>query len=231
MNQITTIHQSQPKSKPIINTAEMMEVEKKFVAPATKVATETLGDIGRDFGKTFQKDLVGGIANTFIRQLLGQPIVTPEVIKQPTTEASAKKEAIHWKQIAMQAERNRQEERSFFMRKEQETSQRIMAIRQELQIQITTFSRDMASWHRQVEIATFQAPVAPSVYDESFFDKLLSFVKKLRHSINNSRHWLAVNNVKASKKKGLWGLAQTKKSNTFNQEILFSGERAVSMSG
>jgi hypothetical protein len=228
---INSNNHSQSKVKPLVSPAEMLEVEKKLVAPVAKVATETLGEIGRDFGKTFKKDLAGGIASDFIRQLLGQPIVTPEVIKQPTGEASAKKEALRWKKIAMQAEHNRREEKAVLVRKEQETAQRIMTVRRELQIQITSFSRDMVAWSRQVEIATFQAPVAPSIYDESFFEKLLSFVKKLRVSVQGSRHWLAAQNAKSSKKKGLWGMAKTKKGNTFNQEILFSGERAVSMSG
>ena len=57
-----------------------------------------------------------------------------------------------------------------------------------------------------------------------------SFVKNMKARVNRSKHWLKVHNAKAAKKKGLWGMAQ-KKGGSFDQEILFSDERAVAFGG
>jgi hypothetical protein len=187
---------------------------------------ETLRGIPRNAAQTFATEM-GGILDGFVRQLLGQPAGTNEYLLQAKPDAN--QEALMWKKKFQLAEKRRQEERLFFARKEQESHQKLISIRQELKMQVVTLSRDMAAWAQEVEIANFQAPTMPSVYHEHFFEKLLGFVKKLKMRINRSKQWLRLQNLKASKAKGLWALA--KKNNTFDQEILFSGERAVSMGG
>ena len=215
------------KVKPVVNYAEVEPDNKRDNAPNKSAQSESLRGLPKDVMQSFSKDVVGGVLDGFMRQLLGQPTVTPEVLNRPVVQADH--EALIWKRKFKLAERHRQEERAFFIRKEQEQKQRIMTVRQELKVQVATMSGEMAAWAREVEIATFESPVTPSIYHENFFDKLLSFVKNLRKRVKASRHWLRTLNAKSAKKKGLWGMAQ--KGNTYNQEILFSGERAVSMGG
>lgn len=189
--------------------------------------TAELRAIPQSVANSFASEVVGGVLDGFMRQLLGQPPSNPDILRQPKPDAN--EEAMMWKRKFQFAERRKQEIETYYRRKEQENQQRLITVRQELKMEVATLSQSMATWAQEVEIATFQAPVMPSIYHEHFFDKLLSFVRNLKKRINRSRHWLKAHNAKSAKKKGLWSMA--KKGNSFNQEILFSGERAVSMGG
>jgi len=222
----TNFNQTGTKSnkKPVINKSELANEKEPT---AKKAETVKLRELPKHVVETFTTDVVGGVLDGFTRQLLGQPIIGIET--HPSQQVSGSHEALMWKKKFQNAERRRQEERSLLLEKQRQTEQRVVAIRQELQVQMTTFTREMVSWAREVDIVSFQAPADPGIYHQNFFENLLSFIKNLRQRINNSRLWLKMHNAKAKKKQGLWALAQ--KKNTYNQEILYSGERAVSMAG
>jgi hypothetical protein len=66
-----------------------------------------------------------------------------------------------------------------------------------------------------------QAPVSPGIYHRHFFAQLKSFIQDIRRRVQDSKHWLAVANSRASKRQGFfWGQAQ--KSGT---KFLLSQER------
>ncbi len=222
---------NQSHKQPIINKSEALSETIQGVAKTAPMAevAQGLSSLGKDVIRSTVKDLGGGLVNDFVLQLLGQPKISPESLSKPTPSAS--QEALTWKKKFQQSEMMRKEYEVVIIRKQQETSQKITAIRQELKIQVASLGTEVKAWSREIEIATFQAPATPGIYHELFFDQLISFVKNLRQRVNHSRHWLQVQNAKASKKKGLWGMAATKTGNTYNQEILFSGERSVSMNG
>lgn len=219
---------SKKNKKVFVNQAEVIGEsggERKSSTTDTSVELRSIpGDVARAFGT----EVVGGVMDGFLRQLLGQPMVGKEA--HPESMPDANMEALMWKKKFQLAERRRAEEKALYLKKEQENQQKIVSIRQQLQIEVASFTQDMSGWAREMEIATFQSPVAPSIYHEGFFEKLMSFVKNLRKQVRNSKIWLRARNVKSAKQKGLWGLAQ-KKSGAFDQEILFSEERAVSMAG
>ncbi len=211
--------------KHVVNKAEI--VGEKEPQPQKTAGQTSLRELPKHVVDSFTTDVIGGVLDGFTMQLLGQPLTGPERPNQPQADTNV--EALVWKKKFLHAERRRQEERALLLEKQRQTEQKLVSIRQELQVHVATLNKEVVSWAQEVEIASFQAPADPGIYHQNFFEQLISFVKNLRQRINNSKLWLRTHNTKAVKKKGLWGLAQ--KGNTYNQEILFSGERAISMNG
>ena len=109
-----------------------------------------------------------------------------------------------------------QQERLVFLQSESQTKAQITAI----QAEIKSLAKSVGSFAREVEIATFQAPVNPGVYHKNFFDALRSFINSIRQRVDQSRNWLATTNARATQRNYYWG--QVKSSGT---KFMLSSER------
>ena len=109
-----------------------------------------------------------------------------------------------------------QEERLLFLRSEAESKQQITAIQAEIQM----LAKSTGELAHEVQVATFQAPANPGVYHRNFFAQLKSIIASIRVRVQESRHWLATANSRASKRGFYWG--QVGKSGT---KFLLSSER------
>jgi len=94
-----------------------------------------------------------------------------------------------------------QQERLLYLRSETETKQQITAILQEIQ----SLAKSTGQMAHEVQIATMQAVVNPGVYHRNFFEQLRSFIKAIRAKVTESRHWLATQSARASKRSYYWG--------------------------
>lgn len=110
-----------------------------------------------------------------------------------------------------------EEERARAQHREEEAKTQIKSLQEEIKM----LARSLGEFGKEAQIAALQAPVSPGIYHRNFFEQLRSFIKALRQRVQDSRHWLATQNARASKRKGLyWNNVQ--KSGT---KYMLSGER------
>lgn len=109
-----------------------------------------------------------------------------------------------------------EQERMVFLRSENENKAQIKAIQEEIQ-QIAKGIGEMA---HEVQVASFQAPVAPGIYHSNFFERMRSYLRALRVKVQQSKNWLAQHNARSAKRSHYWG--QVQKSGT---KFMLSQER------
>lgn len=118
-----------------------------------------------------------------------------------------------------QAEIVRRQEKIVFSAKEQETKAKVAALQEKVK-ELSSATQNLA---KEVKIAAVQTPVEPGVYHETFFEKLILFVKSLTKKVEDASVWLAALNSRAKKRPFYW--AQVQKSGT---KFMLSGERYMS---
>jgi hypothetical protein len=109
-----------------------------------------------------------------------------------------------------------QEEKIVWLRAENESKAQVKSIQEEIQL----MAKSVGELAHEVQIASFQAPANPGVYHKSFFSRLRSYIQALRVKVQESKHWLATQNARASKRSHYWG--QVQKSGT---KFMLSQER------
>jgi hypothetical protein len=165
---------------------------------------ENLKDVGGNTGKTLKKDLVQGVSEEFINQLLGRKPekkysgdITPgeslefEDVFSGRREQTMKLE----KQLALER-KLREEEKVRSERKGNELRMQLQAIIKE----VAALAQNTQELAEEVQIATMQAPIEPGVYHIIFFEKLLEFIKSFRKNIGQAKVWLQSSNKRAQKK-------------------------------
>lgn len=167
--------------------------------------------------KTLPKDLIEALRD--LGTGLGTDIQEQTGIRPRKTEPSPFEnrefEEIFGRRLR-QAEVVRRQEKLVFSAKEQETKAKVTALQEEVK-KLASATKNLT---KEVEIAAAETPVQPGVYHESFFEKLISFVKSLTKKIEDASVWLAAWNSRAKKRPFYW--AQVKKSGT---KFMLSGER------
>jgi hypothetical protein len=165
---------------------------------------ENLKDVGGNTGKTLKKDLVQGVSEEFINQLLGRKPekkysgdITPgeslefEDVFSGRREQTMKLE----KQLALER-KLREEEKVRSERKGNELRMQLQAIIEE----VSALAQNTQELAEEVQIATMQVPIEPGVYHLIFFEKLLEFIKSFRKNIGQAKVWLQSSNKRAQKK-------------------------------
>lgn len=114
------------------------------------------------------------------------------------------------------AQEVRREEHLVFSAKEQETKNKV----DQLIAEVGKMAGAVKELEDQVQAAAFIAPVSPGVYHETFFEKLISFIKAMTKNVNDASNWLSTSTSKAKKNPYYW--QQVKKSGT---KYLLSSER------
>lgn len=124
-----------------------------------------------------------------------------------------------FQQKAFRAQEIKREEHLVFSAKEQETKTKV----QNLMLEVKKMAQAVKELEEQTAAATIIAPANPGVYHETFFEKLISFVKSMTKNIKNSSLWLSTSSSKAKKNPYYW--QQVKKSGT---KFMLSQERYMS---
>lgn len=165
---------------------------------------ENLKDVGGNTGKTLKKDLVQGVSEEFINQLLGRKSekkysgdITPgeslefEDVFSGRREQTMKLE----KQLSLE-KKLREEERVRCEKKGNELRIQLKAIIEE----VAALAQNTQELAEEVQIATMQAPIEPGIYHLVYFEKLLEFIRSFRKNIGQAKVWLQSSNKRAQKK-------------------------------
>lgn len=114
------------------------------------------------------------------------------------------------------AQEVKREEQIVFSAKEQETKTKVESLIAEVR-KMATAVKELED---KVQATAFIAPVTPGVYHETFFEKLISFIRAMTKNINSASTWLSTSSSKAKKNPYYW--QQVKKSGT---KYMLSSER------
>lgn len=117
------------------------------------------------------------------------------------------------------AQEVKREEHLVFSAKEQETKAKV----ESLVVEVRKMSVAVKALEDQVQTAAFITPENPGVYHETFFEKLISFIKAMTKNVNSASNWLSTSTSKAKKNPYYW--QQVKKSGT---KFMLSSERYMS---
>lgn len=165
---------------------------------------ESLKEVGKDTGNTFQKDLLKGASRDMLRQILGEPRpqkISGEIKPGESLEFSELREGTHKEK---QNERRKarlqsqlQEEETRYVEKEKEKLKlRLYALQQE----VAKLAESTQELGEKTKLAAMQSTVEPGVYDIAFFEKLFEFIKSFRKKVQNASIWLQAINKRADKK-------------------------------
>jgi len=114
------------------------------------------------------------------------------------------------------AQEVKREEHLVFSAKEQETKAKVNSLITE----VRKMAEAVKDLENQVQATAFIAPENPGVYHETFFEKLISFIRTMTKNINSASTWLSTSSSKAKKNPYYW--QQVKKSGT---KFMLSSER------
>lgn len=208
-------------SKPAQKSAPKSSMNNSFV--------ESMRDMGGSVVKSLKNDVVKGTAQSIFDQLLGSaktghmPTTPDQAINPDLEKYIAEKE----NQAAEQAKLR---ERAFHVHKAQETKvlfsyadeslkKEIDGVRQELQMLVAT----MGQVEEQVEQAMMDNIVDGGVYHLNYFQKLKTWIRFMRKSLEDSSAWLQMSSGRKSK--GYFWAQEAKSGSKYSM----SSERNVQM--
>jgi len=172
----------------------------------------------RSVGNTVTKDIVTKGASDVLNSIFRGPIQSSGELKpnQAIEFSFGKQEA----PVRAEPTRNIAKEMTSVSRVDEETKQKIEALRKELK----ALSETVKSLNQDVRKTILEAPVEAGIYHMNFYDQLRIYIQALRLQIEDSRTWLAATGSK-NKKQGYWGKYK-KHGTTFG----LSGERQIATS-
>lgn len=204
--------------------------------PATKPAAkktannsfvESMRDMGGSVMKSLKNDVVKGTAQSIFDQLLGSAKTgtTPDM-----NTGTPDLEAFIAEREHQAAEQARSQERAFHVHKAQETKvlfshadeslrKEINGVRQELQMLVAS----MGQVEQQIEAAMMDNIVDGGLYHLNYFQKLKTWIKFMRKSLQDGSAWLEMSGGRKSK--GYYWTQAAKSGNSYSQ----SSERNVVM--
>jgi hypothetical protein len=154
-----------------------------------------------------------------VSQIFGQPGTGQQKVEYLPTGNQDQGQPETWKKKYAQERMLHKETLHLIERRKREREVQIKEVRAHIQL----LTKSVAQWSHEVDTAVFQAPVEVSIYHESFFEKLLSFITSLKKRIDDSTDWVAMHNSRSTKKGAFWAMAM--KGGKLNQQYAFSGER------
>lgn len=165
---------------------------------------ENLKDVSGNTGKVLKKDLVQGVSEEFINQLLGRKPekkysgdITPgESLEFEDIFSGRREQTMKLEKQLVLERKLREEEKARSERKGNELKLQLRAIIEE----VAALAQNTQELAEEVQIATMQAPIEPGVYHLIFFEKLLEFIKSFRKNIGQAKVWLQSSNKRAQKK-------------------------------
>ena len=207
-------------SKPASKATTKSTINNSFV--------ESMRDMGGSVMKSLKNDVVKGTAQSIFDQLLGSTSSGKALdIKQDNTPDL---EAYIAERESQAAEEAKLHERAFHVHKSQESKvlfsyadeslrKEIEGVRQELQMLVAT----MGAVEQQVEQAMMDNIVDGGVYHLNYFQKLKTWIKFMRKSLEDSSAWLQMSGGRKSK--GYFWTQEAKSGSKYSM----SSERNVQM--
>lgn len=207
-------------SRPVAKPTAKSTVNSNFV--------ESMRDMGGSVMKSLKNDVVKGTAQSIFDQLLGSAKSgqAPDITNNNTPDLGA----FIAEREQQAAEQARNQERAFHVHKAQETKvlfshadeslrKEIDGVRQELQMLVAS----MDQIEKQVEVAMMDNIVEGGLYHLNYFQKLKTWLKFMRKSLQDGSAWLEMSSGRKSK--GYFWTQEAKSGNKYSQ----SSERNVQM--
>lgn len=165
---------------------------------------ESLKDIGSSTANTVKKDVVRGVSQEFINQLLGKKyekkysgdIMAGEAIEMEEVYSGRREETLKLKNQLALERKLREEEKLQTEKKSNDLRIQLHALMQE----VANLAKSTQDLGEETKLASMQAPIEPGVYHLVFFEKLLEFIKSFRKKIDDAHVWLHTTNSRAEKK-------------------------------
>lgn len=176
----------------------------KTKATVNNSFAESMRDMGGSVMKSIKNDVVKGTAQSIFDQLLGS---TKTGQAPSTSETSAPDlEAFIAEREQQAAEQAKSQERAFHVHKAQESKvlfsyadenlrKEIDGVRQELQMLVAT----MGKVEQQIEKAMMDNIVDGGLYHLNYFQKLKTWIKFMRKSLEDGGAWLQMSSSRKSK--------------------------------
>lgn len=207
---------SQPAAKP----TQKPKTDNSFV--------ESMRDMGGSVVKSLKNDVVKGTAQSIFDQLVG----SAKTGQAPDMNGGNRPDlaAFIAEREQQAADKARNQERTFHMQKAQETKvlfshadeslkREIDGVRQELQMLVAS----MGKVEQQIEMAMMDNIVDGGLYHLNYFQKLKTWIKFMRKSLEDGGAWLQLSSSRKSK--GYFWTQEAKSGNKYSQ----SSERNVQM--
>jgi len=207
-------------ARPAAKSASKKNVNNSF--------TESMRDMGGSVMKSLTNDVVKGTAQSIFDQLLGSARTgqAPDMNQGNPTDLSA----FIAEREQQAAEQARSQERSFHVHKAQENQllyshadeslrKEIDGVRQELQMLVAS----MGKVEQQIEQAMLDNIVDGGLYHLNYFQKLKTWIRFMRKSLEDGGAWLQMSSSRKSK--GYFWTQEAKSGNKYSQ----SSERNVQM--
>ncbi len=190
---------------------------------------ESIGEIGRSLTSSLKTDVAQGVAKNIHDQILNvktqpqAPLETPDFDfsqwlnlqeENKQQEKIAKENFNKGRRYERQLHRS---EQVVFSAHEKQLQQEIAEVRQELQLLIQTIGKV----EQQIETAVVQEVVDPGVYHLNFFQKLATWLRMVRKSLQEGELWLEMWHSR-SQRSAYW--KGVKKSGS---SFMLSGERSL----
>ena len=164
----------------------------------------------RDTRDTIQKDLIQPMPEEILRQIFGREpkrnkkfsgeIMPGQAVEMRDVYAGKARESENLQKMVYLERKMREQDRVMVERRTNELRVQIQAIHQEIEKVV----RITPQLNQEVEMAAFQAPGSPSLYELYFLERIFDFIKSFRKKIENASVWLSTANRKAQKK-NKWG--------------------------
>lgn len=193
-------NQSNKKKKP--------QIKNNFLEAFKSIAQETVKTVAAEPGKIISRVLGGGELKP------NQPLEVGKVWTEKDTKLAQER------QLSQQKE---QEWQGLFAKEQQTVRVGLEQVRQELRKLVASLGK----LGKEVDKATFEAPVNPGVYHQNLFEILRQTLKNMRLKADQSASWMAMCNQRSNKKQGMFW-ANFKKHGT---KYALSGERGAAFSG
>lgn len=184
-------------SKPVTKPAAKSTVNNSFV--------ESMRDMGGSVIKSLKNDVVKGTAQSIFDQLLGSA-KTGHVPTTPDQAINPDLEKYIAEREEQAAEQAKTQERAFHVHKAEESKvlfsyadeslrKEIEGVRQELSMLVAS----MGKVEQQIEQAMLDNIVDGGVYHLNYFQKLKTWIKFMRKSLEDSSAWLQLSSGRKSK--------------------------------
>lgn len=193
-------NQSSKKKKP--------QIKNNFLEAFKSIAQETVKTVAAEPGKIISRVLGGGELKP------NQPLEVGKVWTEKDTKLAQER------QLSQQKE---QEWQGLIAKEQQTVRVGLEQVRQELRKLVVSLGK----LGKEVDKATFEAPVNPGVYHQNLFEILRQTLKDMRLEADQSASWMAMYSQRSNKKQGMFW-ANFKKHGT---KYAFSGERGAAFSG
>ena len=173
------------------------------------------------FGKN-SRSLKKPKSNKFI-EALRQASKAPSEIKKLESKKKVL-EKRYQERVLFHINRIKREEREIYNREKRKTQEEIQLLQEKIRQELESLKQETKQLDKQLEIAAEQNIVNPGIYDVSFLQKLINWIRLFRAKIEDATIWLSAWNQKSKKRGAFWSMFTSKKGGA---KFLLSSEHYI----